>query len=222
MTKAEKIKKGDFVEIDFTARIKEGKVFDTTLESEAAKAGMLKEDNEKERRKYKPFRLCVGEEMLLHGLDSGLVDKELEKWYEIELTPEEAFGKRNAKLIKTFSLGSFVKKGMMPVPGEFVNVNDMVAKIMNVSGGRVVLDFNNPLADKTVVYKLKINKKLTDEKEKIDTMAGFYFVSYEIKEKQDKQASKKEFILVVKGKKIDSVDKRIKKVLPALEIDYEG
>jgi FKBP-type peptidyl-prolyl cis-trans isomerase 2 len=220
-----KTKKGDFIEIDFTATIKDGNVFDTTLESEAKKRGLMKEGEKQEgEKKFNPFRLCIGEEMILKGLDNELTDKEIGKEYTIELNPEKAFGKRNPKLIKIFSLGSFVKKRMMPEPGQYVNINDMVAKVMNVSGGRVVVDFNNPLADKIVVYKVKINKIIEDEKEKIDAIANFYFVDYEIREKESKDNEKKQnkgYILVVKGNKIEALEKKIKNVLPELEISYQ-
>jgi peptidylprolyl isomerase len=212
-----KTKKGDFIELDFVARIKEGNIFDTTIKEEAEKAGMLKkEEEEQKKRIFEPFRLCIGQEMILHGLDVKLVDKELGKEYEIELEPKEAFGKRNPKLIKTFSLGSFIKKGMMPSPGEFVNIDNMIAKIISVSGGRVVSDFNNPLADKIIIYKIKINKIITEEKEKIEAIAKFYFANYEIKEEKNK------FNLFVKEKKLELVEKKIKEVLPGLEISYQS
>lgn len=214
--KTEKTKKGDFIEIDFTATIKEGNVFDTTFESEAKKHGLIHEEK-KEDKRFKPFRLCIGEEMILKSLDEQLDDKETGKNYSIEFSPEKAFGKRNPKLIKIFSLGSFTKKGMMPEPGQYLNINDMIAKVMSVSGGRVVVDFNNPLADKFVVYNFKINKIINDEKEKIDAIADFYFVNYEIKEKEDKKG----YILIIKGNKIEPIEKKIKKVLPDLEIVYK-
>jgi FKBP-type peptidyl-prolyl cis-trans isomerase 2 len=209
--KTSKTKKGDFVELDFVAKVKNGNVFDTTIEEEAKKAGLFNENN---KESFKPFKLCIGKDMILHGLDIQLGDKELRKEYEIELEPEKAFGKRNPKLVKIFSLGVFVKKGMTPEPGAFVNINNMVAKILSVSSGRVVADFNNPLADKTVVYKFKIKSFVEDEKEKVNAVADFYFKDYEIKEKEGK------FELFVKGKKIDAVDKSIKEIFPDLEIVY--
>ncbi len=223
-----KTKKGDFIEIDFVARIKDGDVFDTTIESEAKKAGLLKEnENEKEKdgeqekkekRIFEPFRLCIGQDMILHGLDEQLSEKEEGKEYDLELEPKDAFGKRDPKLIKTISLSGFVKRGMMPTPGEFLNINDVVAKIINVSGGRVVVDFNNPLSDKIIMYKFKITRIIKEEREKVESIAKFYFINYEIKEKDNKSG----FILVVKDKKSGDLDKKIKETLPKLEISYQS
>ena len=211
MVEKDKTKKGDFVEIEFVAQVKDGAIFDTTKEEEAKKAGLL---NEKNKDNFKPFKLCIGKDMILHGLDTKLEDKEIGKEYEIELKSEEAFGKRNPKLIKVFSSGSFVKKGMAPEPGAFVNINNMVAKILSVSGGRVIVDFNNPLADKTIIYKIKINKIIEDEKEKIMSVADFYFKDCEVK------PGERGFELSVKGKKIDEIDKAIKEIFPKLSITY--
>ena len=53
----EKISKKDFIEIAFTARIKDGKIFDSNI----------KEDIEKEKLplKPKPFVFCLGHEIYL-------------------------------------------------------------------------------------------------------------------------------------------------------------
>ncbi len=212
-----KLKNNDFIEIDFTARIKEGLLFDTTMESEAKKEGIIKEG---EQRDFKPVKICLGQNMILPGIDKALIDKEDEKEYKIELKPEEAFGKRNPRYIKILSLSSFLKKGMMPQPNSFININDILAKVVSVSGGRVVVDFNNPLSDKEVVYKIKINKIISDEKEKIETLAKFYFGKYEIKENNAEQG-KKIHELIVEGEKNEKLDKKLKEILPELKITYK-
>jgi len=208
----EKIKKGDFVEFDFTAKVKDGEVFDTSIEDEAKKHNLI---DEKHNKKFEPLRICVGLGMTLKGVDNALINKEPGKEYEIEIPPQDAFGKRNPGLIKIFSLSSFTQKGMMPERGVFINLNGLLAKIVSVSGGRVVVDFNNPLADKYVIYKIKINRIISEEKEKIECIAKFYFEEYEIEEKE------KKFELIVKGKKIANIEKKIKELFPDLEIRYQ-
>jgi len=60
----EKVKKNDFVEIEFTGRVKDGEVFDTNIKTEAQKIGLEIED--------KPMVVCIGKDMLLSGLDKSL------------------------------------------------------------------------------------------------------------------------------------------------------
>ena len=55
----------------------------------------------------------------------------------------------------------------MPKVGEIVEINGMLATIRNITGGRVIVDFNHPLAGKTLIYEVKIVKKIDDPLEKI-------------------------------------------------------
>lgn len=166
------IKKNDFVEIDFTARVKEANsVFDTTLLDEAEKAGLLHDASEKSR--FVPLRICIGQGMLLPGLDKALEGKDFQKWHEVEIPPKEAFGERDAKLVKIIPLRIFREKGIMPMPGMMLNLDGMLVRIASVSSGRVITDFNNPLAGRAVVYRFKINKAIEDAAEKLKILAGF-------------------------------------------------
>lgn len=165
------LKKNDFVEIDFIARVKEtNNIFDTTLPDEAEKAGLLQDKKEKER--FKPIKICIGQAIILPGLDNALEGKEVGKWDEIELKPAEAFGERDLKLVKIIPIGVFRKKGIMPQAGMMLTLDGMLVRIAAVSSGRVIADFNNPLSGKAVIYKFKINKKFDDEKEKLEILTS--------------------------------------------------
>ena len=165
-----KTKKNDFVEIDFVARIKDGNVFDTTKEEEAKKAGLISEKAEK-KDQFKPLSVCIGQGMLIKGLDKALENKEVGKDYRIELKPSEAFGLRDAKLIKTVALSSFKE---MPQRGMFVNVDGIVARVVTVTSGRALLDFNNPLAGKPLMYDIQIIRIIKESKveaEKVEVIS---------------------------------------------------
>ena len=45
-----------------------------------------------------------------------------------------------------------------------------LAKVVAVSGARVMTDFNNPLAGKELIYKFTITRKITEEKEKCEQL----------------------------------------------------
>lgn len=187
-----KTKNGDFIEIEFVASTEDGTVFDTNMEEEARKIGVKEGD-------FKPFRLCIGQGMIVKGMDKALEDKETDKEYIIELVPEEAFGKRDPRLIKTVPLSAFNE---MPRQGMFININSIVAKVVSVTGGRVLVDLNNPLAGKKVSYKFKINKIIVDNDEKIKIVAEKFDlevkkidhtkqpIEIEIKDKKNEKASK--------------------------------
>ena len=165
------MKKGDFVELEYTGKVKDMNiVFDTTSEKEA------KENNiHDERASYGPVIICIGQKHVIHGLDEELEGKEPGKKYHIELSPEQGFGKKNAKLIQLVATSKFIKQKINPMPGLQVNIDNMMGMIRTVSGGRTLVDFNHPLAGKELVYDFKINKIVKDDGEKLKALLKLQF-----------------------------------------------
>ncbi len=161
------IKKYDFIELNYTGKLKDGSVFDSTKQEIVKNA--------------KPIKICVGLGMVIKGLDKALIGKKPTK-FSVEIKPEEAFGERKSSLIKTFPVSAFSDKRML-VKGAVLNIEGVLAKVVNVAGGRVTLDLNHPLAGKTVIYDVEILKKIQDVKEKTDILAKHFLGmlgSYEI------------------------------------------
>lgn len=175
------IKKHDFIEIDYTAVIKEGNiVFDTTEEKVAKKENIFGKNI-----KYKPAVICVGEHQVPEGLDESFIGKNNEE-YQVTLHPEKAFGKKDPKLLHLMSQTSFRKQNINPYPGLQMNIDGMMGTVRTVTPGRIIVDFNHPLAGKEIIYKVKILRKVEDEKEKLDSLLEFYVKDFksEIKNKE--------------------------------------
>jgi FKBP-type peptidyl-prolyl cis-trans isomerase 2 len=163
------IKKGDFIEIEFTGRIKgSDEIFDTTIKSDAEKAGL-------DIKNLKPFTLAVGHKMLPIGFDEDLEGKEVGKSYSVTVSPEKAFGKRNPQMVRMIPTKLFHEQRINPVRGMQLALDGQLVKVLSNSSGRTLVDFNNPLAGKEVVYDYKILKQVTDAKEKIDSLQEFLF-----------------------------------------------
>ena len=167
-------KKKDFVEIDFTGRTEDGEVFDTSVKEVAQK-----QDFYNPNQKYKRLTLCIGEGNVVKGLDKSLEGKELGKTYVFKIPPEEAFGKKDSKLLQLVNTGELVKKGINPRPGLSLEVEGVICRVKTVSGGRTILDFNNPLAGQTVEYEIKISRIVEDPKEKADSVMDFAKIKFE-------------------------------------------
>lgn len=162
------IEKNTFIEIEFDGKIKDGDLFDSTNQKNAEKLGVEKE-------KLKPLIVSVGNDMVVKGLDKEFLKNEVGKDYEIELKPEEAFGKRDPKLIQMVPLKNFLDEKINPQRGMQFSLDGRVAKVLSVSGGRVMVDFNNILAGKNIVYNYKITRKVDDLKERFDSLQQFFF-----------------------------------------------
>ena len=160
------LKEKDFIEVEFIGKTDEGDVFDSNIKEELAKLNPQAE--------AKPFVFSLGQDMFLKGVDDFLVGKEIGK-HTIELTPEKAFGKRDPKLINMIPMKIFHQQQINPVPGYAFNFDGKVGKVLTVSGGRVVVDFNNPLAGKDVIYEINVLRKIEDSKEKIKSLNEFLF-----------------------------------------------
>ena len=205
------LQKKDFIEIEFTGRVKDGEIFDSNI----------KQDLEKLDSKAtpKPLVFCLGEGMFLKGVDDFLIGKEIGK-YKIELTPENAFGNRDSSLVKMIPLKVFKQHNVNPVPGTVFNFDNRMAKILTVSGGRVMTDFNNPLAGKEVVYDVKVLRKVEDTNEKIKAFNDFLFrkdFKFEVKDKKliievEKQMTKFVEMFKDKFKEIFNLDLEVKEV----------
>ena len=172
------LQKNDFIEIEFTGRIKGGEVFDSNTSEELKKLNS--------NQKAKPFIFSLGQDMFLKGAEEFLLGKDIGK-YDVELEPEKAFGLRNPSFIQMIPLKVFIEHKINPLPGTVLNFDNKLGKILTVSGGRIMVDFNNPLAGKEVVYHINILRKVEDMDEKIKALNDFLFrrdFKYEIKEKK--------------------------------------
>lgn len=156
------IKKKDFVELEYTGKISENDiVFDTTDEKLAKEKGLYQEGVN-----YGSIVVCVGEGHVLKGLDKDLEGKEVGKSYEVSLGPEDAFGKKDAKLLKIVPSNVFKKNNINAVPGLQVNMDGVIGTIKTVNGGRTVVDFNHPFSGKEISYSYTVKRVLDDDVEK--------------------------------------------------------
>jgi len=176
----EKIKDKDFLEIEYLGKT-DGEVFDTNIEAEAKKINP--------EAKVQPLRVAAGQGMLVPGFDKELAGKEVGKKYTIKIAPEEAYGKRNPQLLKMIPKKVFIDHKMNPVAGMTLTMDNAVAKIISVSGGRVMTDFNHPLAGKDLEFTFTIKKLITDIKEKINTIQAA-FLGKEFEFDVDEKAKK--------------------------------
>lgn len=168
------IKKGDFIEINFTAKVADSdKVFDTTKKEVAEKHHFH------ENHDYKPVTICVGHKDIIEGLDEQLIGKEF-KSYTFNIQAEKAFGKKHHELIKLVPSSLFEKQNIRPVPGLQINLNDMIGTIRSISGGRTVIDFNHPLAGKDLIYDVDILREIKDTKEKVNSIISQITKKFEV------------------------------------------
>ncbi len=160
------LQKGDFILIDYVAKVKEtNEVFDTTKEDVAKK-----EHLHKEGQIHEPELVVVGEGWVLKALDDALATMDIDKPSTVEISPEKGFGQRDPEKIKRVPVKQLYAKEINPIVGARIEFQGKNAIIRSVGAGRVLLDFNPPLAGRTLIYDVTVTKKLDTAEQKIGAL----------------------------------------------------
>ncbi|MCC6011143.1 MAG: peptidylprolyl isomerase [Desulfurococcaceae archaeon] len=160
--------KGDFILVEYTVRVKEtGALLDTT------NAELAKQENIYDASKlYGPTLIVLGKNWINSVVEDWILNASENSEGEIEVPPDKAFGERDPNKVKVYSLRELQRRGYVPSIGDVIELNGVKGIVKQISGGRVTIDFNHPLAGKTLVYKVKIIKKLEDFEEKIKALTS--------------------------------------------------
>jgi FKBP-type peptidyl-prolyl cis-trans isomerase 2 len=199
----DKMKTGEFVYIDYIARIKDtGEIFDLTKEEVARKEKIYNE-----KIKYSPIPVIVDGGFVIAGLNDALKEMKVGEKKKVVIEPGKAFGERSEELVKLIPEARFKEQGADVVPGYFVNINNLRGRVVSIDGGRVKVDFNHPLAGKTLEYDVEIVQEIKDNVEKIKAIV-YYFTGLE-KEGIDIRVKEKVVEIEMKdtdiGRKIKSI-----------------
>ena len=186
-------------------------VFDTTNKKLAEDNGFYNENME-----YGPIVVCIGEQHILAGLERALEGKELGK-YKIELKPEDAFGKKDAKLIQLISTSKFRKQNIQPIPGLQVNIDGVMGIVKTVSGGRTLVDFNHPLAGKDLVYEVDVKRIVEDDKEKVKSYIKLALNLKDANVKIENNEASVELKKEIPKEAEKQLAKKIQELIPALK-----
>jgi FKBP-type peptidyl-prolyl cis-trans isomerase 2 len=83
-----KAQKGDVVSVHYIGKYIGGKVFDTSIESEAKKSGLYSP-----ARDYKPLQVQLGAGQVIVGFEEALLGMSINEEKEVTIPPEKGYGK---------------------------------------------------------------------------------------------------------------------------------
>lgn len=165
------MQKGDFVKISYVGRLETGEVFDLTDADVAKKEGIY---NPKIR--YGDLPVIIDANFLLKGLDSALLGLNVGDKKSVEIKPEEGFGERDAKLVRTVPRKFFREQRVEPRQGMIVDFGGTKGRIQSVDAGRIRVDFNSPLAGHTLTYEIEVKEKIEEPVDKVKSIFEFFGV----------------------------------------------
>ena len=134
-------------------------------------------DEKKEQQGfYAPEFLIVGKPGFLNeGLTETIKEMKYFQKKSVRIPPTKAFGKRDPQKIERIGIAKFRKlnNGKNPELGqEFVKQTQQGQSqrgtVIRVTQGKVIVDYNHPLAGQSIDYNLEIIDKIEDFNEKIE------------------------------------------------------
>lgn len=171
------MKKGEFVRIEYVARLESNEIFDLTDEALAKKENIYNP-----QARYKPIPVIVDAGFVIPGLDKALLDMNVGEKKKIEIEPDQGFGKRDPKLTRVVPRSAFRDMKTEPRQGMVVDFSGIKGRIQSISAGRITVDFNNPLAGKKLIYELEVKEKIDNDDGKIKAIFEFFGID-EVKAK---------------------------------------
>ena len=160
------VKNGDVVYVDFVARLARDKTaFSTSIKEEAERAGLRTDFG------FKPLMIIVGKGQVVRGLDEAIAGSEVGQAKHVFVPVEKAYGPREAAKVRLVSMAEFRRHDIDPrsgMPVEFEGGQSGVVR--GVEGGRVRVDFNDPLAGEDLEYDFTVTKCAADTQSKLSLL----------------------------------------------------
>jgi FKBP-type peptidyl-prolyl cis-trans isomerase 2 len=160
------VEKGDIVWLEYDAWTVNPNgtltLFDTTHDEIAKKEGKFDE-----KKVYIEQPAVVGRGRLFEGLESALIGAKIGEAKEVLIPPEKAAGARDPRLVELRTEREFLRQEINPDVGMEVSISGKHGIVTAVSAGRVRVDFNNPLAGKTLKYVVRVTRKAKTQEERV-------------------------------------------------------
>ena len=144
------VKKGDCVAVDYLGYLDNGKVFDTSIEEEAKKAGLPL------RPSYEPLEFTAGAGQMIKGFDDAVMGMNEGDEKTVHIEAVDAYGERCEELLLTVdkaNVGGAVEKGM-----KLQSPRLGVGTVIEVKESVIIVDFNPELAGKALNFKIMLKK----------------------------------------------------------------
>jgi len=136
------VEKGDKIKVEYVGTLEDGTIFDSS-ENHGA-----------------PLEFEVGAGQLIKGFDNGVVGMKIGEEKEITIQPEEGYGQYNPDFLKDMPKDMFPEDQPIEI-GMFFMIDlpdgrKTPVRVSKITDENVTVDFNPPLAGKTLIFKIKV------------------------------------------------------------------
>ena len=145
---------GNRVAVDYIGTLEDGTVFDTSIEQVAKDNALFNP-----QRPYAPLEFTIGSGEMIEGFDNGVRGMKVGETKSITLAPDQAYGEVREDLIVTVSGSQFTEAGLTPEVGQtYQTAQGVTAIVKAVEGDNVVMDYNSPMAGKTLNFEITLKE----------------------------------------------------------------
>lgn len=147
---------GDSVTLEYTGRLDDGTVFDTSREPVAEEAGLVELQPDRE---YAPLTVEIGAGEIIEGLEESLIGLDHGESETVEIPPEKAYGEWVDESVEEFDTEELREMigGQTPEEGAYLEAqNGQPGEIIHVDEETTRVDFNHELAGRTLVFDVDI------------------------------------------------------------------
>ena len=142
-----------------------GDLIETTREEVAKEHEMHQEG-----RSYAPMVCVVGSGGLIPGFEAALQDAKVGKQVEIEIPPEEGYGEKDPTMTEVISIDKLKRSVQDPQSlyiGAPITIGGRQGYLTYLAAGRAKIDYNHPMAGKTLKYIFTVVKELKGDDDKV-------------------------------------------------------
>lgn len=149
------IEDGDTVTFEYTGRLDDGTVFDTSREEVAEENGLLEDQPE---RDFDPLTAEVGANEVIEGMEGGLRGLDAGESDTVTVPPEKGYGEWSEERVQEFDTDELVEMlGQRPEEGAYLQAqNGQHGEITHVDDDTVRVDFNPDLAGETLEFEVEV------------------------------------------------------------------
>ncbi len=144
------VKPGDNVQVDYTGKLENGTVFDTSREDVAKQADVYVNG-----RTYTPLTFKAEAGKMIKGFDKGVIGMKVGEEKTITIPPEEAYGEYDKSKILAIPIEE-LNLTEPPKTGQKISTNYGLVTIIEVNKTHAMIDFNHELAGKTLIFDIKV------------------------------------------------------------------
>lgn len=147
---------GDSVTLEYTGRLDDGTVFDTSREAVAQENGLAEAQPDRE---YAPLTFEVGADQVITGMEAELIGLDSGTSTTITVPPGDAYGEWTEERVQEFDTEELQEMvgGHELTEGAYLEAqNGQPGELIHVDEESVRVDFNPELAGETLEFDVEI------------------------------------------------------------------